>query len=80
MDVQCFNSISESSGYYEAKTSQLTYTAEGNWKVDSSEIWTCTFGIPVRRSTYWANESIGMEGASSNPARVNFSVAFGSVG
>ena len=34
IDVQCFNSISlSSSGYYETKTSQLTYTAEGNWKM-----------------------------------------------
>ena len=34
MDVQCFNSISESSSrYYETKTSQLTYTAEVNWKM-----------------------------------------------
>ena len=33
MDVQYFNSVSESSSrYYETKTLQLTYTAEVNWK------------------------------------------------
>ena len=29
-------------------------------KVASSGIWTRTFGTPVRRSTYWAIEPIGI--------------------